>query len=85
VAGCGPNDLGSAGSRIFYFITMSRDDMKPIQPPVEWVPEVLSPELKWLEHEGDHSAVTSIKIKNVCHYVSLSPFTHICLDGMVLD
>jgi hypothetical protein len=53
---------------------MSRDDMKPIQPPVKWVPEVLSSKLKWLEFEGDHSTVTSIKIKNVRYYVSLHPY-----------
>jgi hypothetical protein len=41
----------------------------PTQPPVQWVPGVLSLEIKQLSHEVDHSS-SNAKVKNA--WISLS-------------
>jgi hypothetical protein len=38
--------------------------MGPTQPPIQWVPTALSPEIKRLVCETDHSAPNSTEAKN---------------------
>jgi len=47
--------------------------MGPTQPPVQWVPGILSPEVKWQVHEADHLPLSSAKFKNVWSYTSVPP------------
>jgi hypothetical protein len=42
---------------------MSRLAMGLTQAPVKWVPEALSPGVKWLGYEGDHLPPPSAKVK----------------------
>jgi hypothetical protein len=42
----------------------------PNQSPVQCVPGVLSPEVKWLEHEADHSP-QSAEVENIWIYTSI--------------
>jgi hypothetical protein len=43
------------GVVIFLFATVSRMGMGPTQPPIQWVPGLLSLGVKQLKHEADHS------------------------------
>jgi hypothetical protein len=55
------------GSSIpLYTICMEkfRPAVGPIQPLIQWVPGALSPELKSLGHEDDHSPPSSAEVKN---------------------
>jgi hypothetical protein len=47
------------------------------QPPIQWVPGVLSPKVKWPRHEADHSLPTSEKVKNMWSYTFTSPYTFV--------
>jgi hypothetical protein len=71
VAGYGLNCLGSAGIKIFLFVTMSRGYEAN---PASCQMDTRGSFSKWPEHEADHSAVTSIKIKNVWHYITVHPY-----------
>jgi hypothetical protein len=42
------------------------------------VPWVLSPRVKWLRREANHSPPSSVKVKNKWSYTSTPP---VCLDG----
>jgi len=48
---------------IFLFATASRPALGPIQPPIQWVPAVLSPGVKRLRHDANHSPPSSAEIK----------------------
>jgi hypothetical protein len=48
---------------IFLYSTMSTLAMMLIQPPIQWVPGALSPRLKQLGHEADHSPSSSAEDK----------------------
>jgi len=50
--------------RIFFFATASRPAFGPTQPPIQRVPEVLSPGVKRPESEADHSPPSSGEFKN---------------------
>jgi hypothetical protein len=39
-------------------------DLRPTQPPIQWVTEVLSPGVKQAEHETDHSSPCVAKTEN---------------------
>jgi len=41
---------------------MSKLALGPTQPPVQWIPEALTPGIKW--HEADHSLPSGAKVKN---------------------
>jgi hypothetical protein len=55
-------------SRIFS--TLSRAALRSTQPPIEWVPGALSPGVKRLEREADHSPPTSAEVKKMWIYTS---------------
>jgi hypothetical protein len=48
----------------FFFSTAFRPAPVPAQPPIQWGSRVLSPGVKWLRHEADHSPPSSEKVKN---------------------
>jgi hypothetical protein len=51
------------------------------QPPIQWLPGVLSLGLKLPWREADHSSPSSAEVKNACSYTSTPP---IRLHGVVL-
>jgi hypothetical protein len=61
---------------------VSRPTVGPTHPPIQWVQAVLSPGVKQLGHEADHSPPSSAEVKNVWGYTS-TPLIH--LNGMVLS
>jgi hypothetical protein len=62
----GLDDPGSnlVGGKIFLFCTVSRLTLGLLQPPIQWVPGVIFPGVKWLGHESDKSPPSSAKFKN---------------------
>jgi hypothetical protein len=51
------------GLGIFLFITASRTALGPTQPPIQWVPGVLSLVVKRPGREADHSSPSSAEAK----------------------
>jgi hypothetical protein len=49
---------------IFLFTTASRTALGPTQPPIQWVPGVLSLGVKRPWREADHSPTSSAEVKN---------------------
>jgi hypothetical protein len=47
-----------------FVVTVSRPALGPIQPQSHWVPEILSPGVKRLGREADHSPSSSAEVKN---------------------
>jgi hypothetical protein len=70
------------GLGIFHFNTMSRLALGPTQPRIQWVSEALSPGVKELRHETDHSPPSSAKVKE---YMELYLHSTICLHGRMLS
>jgi hypothetical protein len=65
----------------FIFSAVSRQALGPTQPLIKWVPGSLSPGVKWLVHEADHSLPTSAEVKKTW----ICTCTHsIRLHGLVL-
>jgi hypothetical protein len=58
------------GMRIFLFSTASRPALGPTQPPIQCVPEAVSPVIKRLGREADHSPPSSAEVKNAWSYIS---------------
>jgi hypothetical protein len=57
--------LFSAGQRIFPVASVSRPALGPTQPPVQWVPGVLSPGVKARPgRDADHSPPSSAEVEN---------------------
>jgi hypothetical protein len=52
------------GESIYLSSTASRPALRPTQPPIQWTPESLSPGVKRLGHEADHSPSFSAEVKN---------------------
>jgi hypothetical protein len=50
--------------------TVSNTALWPAQPPIQWVPAVLSPGVKRPRREADHSPATSAEVKNAWSYTS---------------
>jgi hypothetical protein len=57
-------DRFPAGARDFSLLNMVQHDSGATQPPTQWVPRSLSPGLKRLGCENDHSPLYSAEIKN---------------------
>jgi hypothetical protein len=58
----------------FLLSTLSRQVLEPTQPPLEWVPGVLSVGLKRLGCEAHHSPPASAEVENTWIYVSTPPY-----------
>jgi hypothetical protein len=63
------------GLGIFLFTTMSRLALEPIQPPIQWVPGVLSLGVKQLRCEANHSPPPSAEVKECVELYLYSPNT----------
>jgi hypothetical protein len=59
----------------FIFSTSSRPALETTQPPSQRVPGNLSPGVKWLEREADHSPPTSAEVKKTWIYTATPPYT----------
>jgi hypothetical protein len=57
-------------AKFFSTSTSSRPILGPIQTHIQWVQEALSPEIKLLEREADHSLSTTAEVKNTWIYIS---------------
>jgi hypothetical protein len=70
--GYGLDNRGSISGRgndgIFLFTTPSRPALGPTQPPNQWVPRALTPRVKRLLREADHSPPSTAEVKNVWGY-----------------
>jgi hypothetical protein len=67
-----PTVQSSSPSRekTFFLSMSSRPVLGPIMPPIQWVLEALSPGVKHLGCEADHSPPTSAEVKNTWIYTS---------------
>jgi len=54
------------------FCKMSRQVLRPTQPPIQWAPEFF-PRNEWLKHDTDHSPPSTDEVKNKWSYTSASP------------
>jgi hypothetical protein len=64
---------GRVSKGIFLLATVSRPALGPSQPPIQWAPRVLSPEVKRAVQEFDRSPPSSAQFKNVWIYTSTPP------------
>jgi hypothetical protein len=53
------------GVKNFYSSMSSRPALRFTQPPIQWIPGVLSPGVKLSDREDDHSPPTSPEVKKV--------------------
>jgi hypothetical protein len=60
--------------KIFLLSTSSRPVLGLTQPPIQWVSGTLSPGVKRLGREADHSPPTSTEVKNKCIYTPTPPY-----------
>jgi hypothetical protein len=60
-----PSDVSAA--------TMSISVLGPNEPPIQWIPEALSPGVKRPGREADHSPPSSAEFKNAWSYNSTPP------------
>jgi hypothetical protein len=58
----------------FLFSTSSKPALGSTQPPIQWVPGSLSPEVKQPGRESDHSPAASAEIKNLWIYTFTPPY-----------
>jgi hypothetical protein len=63
----------------FLFSIAFRAALGPTQPPIQCVPEVLSPEAKRPGREADHLPPSSAEVKNVWSYASTPPYVFMAL------
>jgi hypothetical protein len=52
------------GRGFFIFLLASTPTLRPTHPPMQWVPCVESPEVKWQGRETDHLPSSSAEVKN---------------------
>jgi hypothetical protein len=67
---------------ISLFTTAFRTALRPTQPPIQWVPESLSLEVKQPGREADHLPPSNAEVKNAWCYTSTPP---VRLHGVVLS
>jgi hypothetical protein len=65
-----------------HFAIVAKVALGPTQSPIQWVPGALTPKIKRMGHEADHSRPTSSKVKNAWSYTSLLP---VSLHSVVLS
>jgi hypothetical protein len=53
----------------FSFATASRPTQGPTQPPIQWVPLAVSPQVKRPGREADHSPPSCAAVKSACQYL----------------
>jgi hypothetical protein len=53
---------------------LTRPTRGPTQPPIQWVPRALSPELKRQGPEAGHSTRASAEVKKMWIYTSTPPY-----------
>jgi hypothetical protein len=58
----------------FFFGTVPKPALGPIQPAIQWILGALSPGIKWLEREADHSPPSNAEVKNAWSYTSTLPY-----------
>jgi hypothetical protein len=58
---------------LFSLLQTSMLALRPIQLPIPWVPGVLSPWVKWLEHETDQSPPSCSEAKNKLSHAIYHP------------
>jgi hypothetical protein len=63
------------GQGLFLFVTASRPALRLTQPPIQWVPGTLTPEVKQLWREADHLPPSSAEVKNAWSYTSTLPYS----------
>jgi hypothetical protein len=67
VSDYGLGDRGSIpgrGKKIFPLASVSRPALRPTQPPVQWVPGVLSSDKARAGRDADHSSPSGAEVKN---------------------
>jgi hypothetical protein len=64
----------------FLFSTSSRPALGPIQPPIQWVPEALSPEVKRPGRQADNSPPASAEVKKMWICTSTPPYVFMALS-----
>jgi hypothetical protein len=67
------------GLGIFLFTAVSRTALGPTQPPIQWVPGVLTLGVKQPRCEAEHSPPSSAEVKNAWSYTSTPPIGLHCL------
>jgi hypothetical protein len=74
-----PRGLSSnpGGDNNFHFSTSSTPALGPTKPPIQWVPGVLSAEVKRPRREADNSPPTSAEIEKMWTYASTPPYAFI--------
>jgi len=62
---------GSDNDENFLFVTAFTDWLwGPTKPPIKWVPGTLTPGVKRVERQADHSPPSNAKVKNKLSYTS---------------
>jgi hypothetical protein len=61
------------GLGIFLFTTASRTVLRPIEPPIQWVPGAFPLGVRRPGRETDHSLPSSAEVKNAWSYTSTPP------------
>jgi hypothetical protein len=65
---------GRQGFNSWQATTVSRQALGPTQPPAQWVPEVLSPGVRWPGREADRLPPSIAQFKNTWSYISTPPY-----------
>jgi len=61
------------GVGYFPLSSASRPTLGPKKPPIQWIPEALTPRTKRPGREADHSPPSRVKVKNAWSYTSTPP------------
>jgi hypothetical protein len=71
-----PRGRSSSSGRVNNFLisTTSTPALGPTQPPIQWVPGALSPGIKQLGRDTDHSPPTSAEVKKTWIYTYTPPY-----------